>query len=139
MALIIYPDLNWDSYISLADAEALLLTSVFDLTKWNALTTTQKEVLLRQASLSIKLSITDPEELSTPLDLQLATVYLTDYSISNSLIDSNGKENLKRIKIDGAIEKEYFTKSKKSNSFPDLVKTLLQTYGYSSSTKILRS
>lgn len=133
MALIIYPTSGWDSYVSLADAETIVTNNIISPASWNALTNAQKELYLKQSTTLIRLKITDPLTLTTPSDLELATVYLSINSIGIDMMDSDGKENLKRIKIDGAIEKEYFTKSDSSNKFPDIVEALLSQFIYSGS------
>jgi len=140
MALVVYPTTDWDSYVSLIDAEAILLNIILDLATWNALTDPQKEFYLRQATQLIKLKITDPEETSTPSDLELATCHLAYYSIGKDMTTSDSSStNVKVLKIAGAIEKEYFSKGVATNTFPDIVKQLLIQYDYSSSAKIYRS
>lgn len=134
MSLIIYPTTDYNSYISLADAEILITNNIINHTAWDALTSTQKELYLKQSTTLIRLKIQDPYEDSTPSDLELATVYLAVSSIAVDMTESDGKDNLKRIKIDGAIEKEYFTKSEKSNGFPDIVEALLSQYTYTNSS-----
>lgn len=137
MALVIYPTTGWNSYLSEADATALLTANVIDLAAWTALSSANKEIYLRQSSTLIRLSIVDPidedSSLTTaPNDIKLATAYLANYSIGLTMINDDGKDNLKRLKIEGAIEKEWFTKAKQSNSFPDIVNQLLAQYGLSS-------
>lgn len=133
MALIIYPAPLWDSYVSLADAEIIVTNNIISPASWNALTNATKELYLKQSSTLIRLKITDPLLSATPDDLELATVYLSVNSIGVDMVDSDEKNNIKRIEISGAITKEYFTKSEKSNSFPDLVQSLLEQYIYSGS------
>lgn len=134
MALIIYPTTDYNSYVSLADAEILITDNIISHSAWDALTSTQKELYIKQSTTLIRLKIQDPYEDATPSDLELATVYLAVSSIAVDMTESDGKDNLKRIKIDGAIEKEYFTKSEKSNSFPDIVEALLSQYTYTNSS-----
>lgn len=139
MALIIYPTTDWDSYVSVLNADTMLTNYLFDSTAWLALTSAKKEILLRQASMLISAHITDPEEVETPEDIVLATAYLADYGRTTNLLVDSQSGNIKRLKIEGAIEKEYFAKGSQSNSFPSIVKTLLVPYGYSNGTKIERS
>lgn len=134
MSLIIYPTDSFNSYVSLADAEILITDNVVSHSAWDALTNTQKELYLKQATTLIRLKIQDPYVDVTPFDLQLATAYLAVSSIAVDMTESDGKDNVKRIKIEGAIEKEYFTKSEKSNSFPDIVEALLSAYVYTNSS-----
>lgn len=130
MALITYPATLWDSYVSLANAETIIANNIISPASWDALPLPSKELYLKQSTTLIRLKITDPSASTAPADLSLAVVYLTINSIGLDMIDSDGKENLKRIKIEGAIEKEYFTKSEKSNNFPDIVEALLAQYVY---------
>ena len=133
MALIIYDTDNWDSYISLTDAEDLVTSYIIDTSTWDALDDTVKEKYLRQATMLIKSRITLKEGDTTD-NLKLATVYLAVFSIAKDMTQSDGKDNLKIIEIDGAIKKEFFTKGKSSNQFPDIVTQLLQEYNYTSSS-----
>lgn len=137
MALTIYPTTSWDSYVSLAEAETIASANIINLTAWNALTDAVKELYLKQSTTLIRLKINDPEATSTPYDLKLATVYLSVSSIGADMTDNDGKENIKRIKIDGAIEKEYFTKGESSNSFPEIVTALLAQYQYTSTSSFV--
>lgn len=134
MALIIYPTTNYNSYVSLADAEILITDNVINHTAWDALVNADKELYLKQSTTLIRLKITDPATTETPSDLELATIYLAVSSIAVDMTESDGKDNLKRIKIEGAIEKEFFTKGEKSNTFPDIVEALLSQYTYSNSS-----
>jgi hypothetical protein len=61
MALTIYPEDNFDSYVSLADADTYAPLYILDTTNWDALSDTQKEFYLRQATYLIKPKITDPD------------------------------------------------------------------------------
>jgi hypothetical protein len=134
MAIVVYPDTGWNSYASLADAEIIVTNNVINPASWNALSDAQKELYLRQSTTLIRLKITDPATDEAPDDLQLATVLLSVDSIGKDMNDSDGKENLKRIKIEGAIEKEFFTKGDSSNKFPDIVESLLVQFVYKSSS-----
>ena len=87
---------------------------------------TDKEILLRQSTLLIKNKITLPDTLEG--DLQLATAYLSNSSVSVEMTTPDGNENVKVKEIDGVVKTEYFTKGSDSNSFPDLVNLLLGQY-----------
>ena len=138
MALVLYPNTDWDSYVSIADADALLVKYVLDNAAWTALTDAHKEFYLIQAGNLIRFRITDPLEASTPLDLQIASVILANYSIGKDMTNSDGKDNIKILDITGTLKKEYFSKGKTSNAFPDYVSTLLSQYGFvSQSTLVL--
>ena len=146
MALIIYPATGWNSYVSLNDANTIAIDNILNLTSWNALTDAQKELYLKQSTTLIRLKIIDPliadiTLTEAPSDLKLATVHLSVSSIGVDMVDNDGKENIKRIKIDGALEKEFFTKGENSNAFPDIVSALLAQYQFvsSSSFSLVRS
>lgn len=136
--MTIYPTDGWNSFCSVADANTIMAETI-DPSAWNALTEAQKEAYLKQASLLIKLRIQPPDELEE--DLKTATVYLANYSIGKDMTNNSGDDNVKRLSIDGAIEKEYFTKGARSNAFPSLVTQLLAQYGLVSgaSFKIARA
>ena len=134
MALIIYPTDNYDSYVSLLDAESIYDTNIIDTSKWDALTDPMKEKYLRQATMLIKLKITDPLEEATPFNLQLATVYLVDYALDTNVLKDDGKGNLKRIEIEGAITKEFFSRANSNTAFPDHIAMLLNEFGYLSNS-----
>ena len=133
MALTIYPATEWDSYVSLVEAGTIATGNIINLTAWTALTDPQKELYLKQSTTLIRLKIIDPITIddtltAAPADLKLATVHLSVSSVGIDMIDDDGKENIKRIKIEGAIEKEFFTQGKSSNTFPDIVNSLLAQF-----------
>ena len=140
MALIIYPATGWNSYVSLTEANTIITDNVIDPTAWNALADPTKELYLKQSTTLIRLQITDPISLDSsltaaPSDLKLATAHLANYSIGVNMVNGDSaKENLKRIKIEGALEKEYFTKGEATNGFPDIVQALLKQYSYAGSS-----
>lgn len=134
MALIVYPTDSFNSYVSLADAETLITDNVVSHSAWDVLANAQKELYLKQATTLIRLKIQDPHEDTTPFDLQLATAYLAVSSIAVDMTESDGKDNVKRITIEGAITKEFFTKGEKSNSLPDIIEALLSAYTYTNSS-----
>lgn len=132
MSLIIYPTASYDSFVDVTEATTLLTANVIDLTLWTDLTTTHKEVYLRQATKLISFRI-DLDLIEDTTNLELATALLANYSINKDMTKDDGKANLKVLSIDGALSKEWFGKGKKSNSFPDMVLDLLKEYGVSSS------
>ena len=138
MALTIYPTEDWNSFCSVLDANAIMSAQI-DSTAWTALTEAQKEAYLKQATLLIRLRIQPPDTLED--DLKLATAMLANYSIGKEVTANDGNDNVKRIKIDGALEKEYFTKASSNTEFPYLVSQLLSQYGLVSGStfKIVRT
>lgn len=134
MALIKYPETEWNAFTDIAFCDAFLLENVpsSQRTAYDALTDPDKEIYIKQATTLIRTSITLPDTLED--DLQIATCYLVNYSISLDMTNSDGSSNIKKEVIDkGTIETEYFSQGKESNSFPSIVAQLLSQYGYSSS------
>lgn len=128
--MTIYPNANYDTFCSVTDADTILSNYVpkFQRAEWDAITDPlEKEILLRQSTLLIKQKI---QELPSTLEIELqqACAFLANDSIGKNMRDEDGNSNLKRKKIDGVIEKEYFNPSKESNSFSDLVEQLLSKY-----------
>ncbi len=129
MALIVYPTINFDAFISLADCEVVLSNTVpsSQLMGWVALSDTDKEVMIRQSTMLIKAKITPPSTLEQ--DLKTATAYLSNYSIDTDMQNEDGSDNVKVKEIVGVVKTEYFTKSEdKSNELPDIVISLISQY-----------
>lgn len=133
MALIEYPNTNYDTFCSVTDADTIISSYVPDTTDWDALADAKKEVYLRQSTLLIKQRIsTLPTTLET--ELKQSTALLAEFSIDKDMSNEDDSSNVKRKKIDGVVETEYFTPSEdKSNDFPDLVESLLKKYDIESS------
>lgn len=129
MPLTIYPTTGYDSFCSLADAEALIAANIPSAqhTAWDAITTdTDKEVELRQATILIKNKITLPETLED--DLKLACVYLANSSVGVNMMNEDGKGDIKSKEIVDVVKTEFFGGKKDSNSMPDMVMMLLAQY-----------
>jgi hypothetical protein len=138
MSLIIYPAADYDSFCSVSDATTILdnnLLSISEWTtldnlsisEWTALDNTNKEKLLRQATLLISTRIKLPDTLET--NLKKATAYLANYSIGKDMTNSSSDSNVKIEEIAGTIKTEYFSPNKSDNDFPDIVDMLLSSYG----------
>jgi len=135
MALTIYPNIDYDSFCSLADAELLIVANVpaAQHTLWDALTDPNKEVQLRQATLLIKNKIQLPGTLED--DLQLACALLANSSTGTDITDSDGKTgNVKSKEIVDVVKTEYFGRSKGNDEFPNMVNLLLSQYQVKSSS-----
>lgn len=132
--LIIYPDTNYDSFCSLADAEVILLnfTPTAQRTTWDITADTDKEILLRQSTLLIQQKVEQlPDTLET--ELKQSCAFLANHSIGVDMTNEDTSGNLKIKEIDGVIKKEWFSPNKDSNSLPDIVTQLLSKYDVSSS------
>jgi len=133
MAIILYPNTDWDGFVDEATATAILTSLVPDLTDWTDLTVQVREVYIRQATLLISQEITIPDTLEK--DLQKATAYLANYSIGKDMQEENGSELLKRKRIEGVVDKEWFApRETKSNELPDIVERLIAQYKLSGSS-----
>lgn len=129
MALIVYPTTEWDAFVSLADCNTILTNTVpsSQLTDWNGLTDTDKEVYIRQATMLINAKITPPDTLED--DLKTATSYLANFSIDTDMQNENDTGNVKVKEVVGVVKTEWFNPSEdKSNEFPDIVVSLISQY-----------
>ena len=129
MALILYPTTDYDAFISIANCDTFLTANVIgsQRTDYDALSDGDKEIYIRQATTLIKHNITLPDTLED--DLQYATAYLVNYSIGVDMTNEDGKQgNIKRKEIVDVVETEYFAPGQDSNSFPDIVQSLLNQY-----------
>lgn len=129
MALTIYPATGWDAFVSLSDCNTILTNTVpsSQLTDWNGLSDTDKEVYIRQATMLINAKITPPDTLED--DLKTATAYLANFSIDTDMQNENDTGNIKIKEITGVVKTEWFNPSEdKSNEFPDIVVSLISQY-----------
>ena len=130
MALIIYPATNYDSFSTVADATSFLTLNLpaSQFAGWTALATdAEREVYLRQATRLIKSKIVLPATLED--DLKEACIYLANYSIDIDMTNSDNSSNVKVDEVVGVVKTEYFTPNQSTNSFPDVVDSLLKQYG----------
>ena len=130
MAVILYPETDWDAFIDVATCDAFLTANVIGTqrTAYDALTDPDKEIYIRQATTLIRGKITLPATLED--DLMYATAYLVNYSIGVDMTRDDGKGNLKSINIvNETVEKEWFSPTDANNDFPDIVQSLLSAYG----------
>jgi len=132
MALIVYPEANYDSFLGVEEADDIVVKYATNTRGWDNLSSEKKELYLRQSTLLIKNKINETTESETPFNLKLAVVYLSLFSIDKDMTNEDGSSNIKVLEVDGALKKEYFTKGKKSNSFPSIVSELLSEFGFRS-------
>lgn len=132
--LTVYPTTNYDSFCALADANTILTNYMqsSQLTAWNALSDTDKEALLRQSTLLIEQKV---EELPTTLEsnLQKACAYLANFSIAKDMTNEDKTGNVKEKEIVGVVKTVYFNPIEESNTFPDIVESLLSKYNLTTS------
>jgi len=145
MALTIYPNTNYDSFVTVADANALISLNEVDTTKWDALTDEKKEVYLRLALRRIfdvistdtsnadgYLIETDDDAINTylPLVASLMASHDIKYSLSTSINPNTVLVTKEKV---GDIEVQYQHKSGvngiETSYYPKGVRTLLAKYG----------
>ena len=131
MALIEYPNDNYDCFITLADCNDFLASNMIgsQRTAYDALGDADKEIYIRQATNLIKNKITLPDTLED--DLKHATAYLVNYSIGKDMVSHSNDGNVKSKKVD-IIETEYFSQTKNDNDFPEIVDSLLSGFSLKS-------
>lgn len=135
MALILYPNDNYNAFTDIAFCDTFLTENVpsSQRTAYDALLNADKEIYIRQATTLIKSKITLPETLEE--DLQIATCYLVNYSIGIDMLNNDTSvTGLQEKTIDkGTITKKYFENAvKNTNALPDIVTEILKKYGYNS-------
>lgn len=126
--MIIYPNTDYDTFCLVADADTILNNNVpsSQLTAWNNLTTTDKDIYLRQATLLISNKITIPDTLES--NLKKATAYLAWYSVGKDMTTTSSDSNVKVDEVVGVVKQEFFAPSRSENDFPDIVTMLLSSY-----------
>lgn len=137
MALIIYPIDDWDSFISVTDADAMIGGFVESVgqTAYLALDEAGKEAILRQTALQISLcpGITLPDENSS--SLEKAQCYLVTHALEVNMMSYDPSDDSVTSETVGEISVSYDTNRKDSNdSFPPIVTSLLSSYGCKSSS-----
>ncbi len=134
MALVIYPTDNWNSFVSVVDADTIIATFVSD-NGYSQLDNEGKEAILIQTALQIRLcnNITLPSD--TTSDLELAQCYLVTYALGTDMLayDPNSRAVIEEHA--GAVGTSYDSgmKAEDNSSFPSMVQSLLNQYGCSSS------
>jgi hypothetical protein len=145
MALIVYPTPNYDSYISVVDADDVIKTlTVWD-TQWTVLTTDQKETYLRIAFRHIN-QYTEIDIDSSNYDACLAEAQaiIAANDVANSI--SAGASDqvtgaIKKQKV-GQVEREFYdtTKTQRTTTMvPDIARPCLEKFGYTKQTNMLQT
>ena len=128
MALILYPNTEWDAFVSVINCKELLALNVIGSQReaFDNLSDSDIEIYIRQSTTLIKNYITLPSTLED--DLQLATAYLVNYSVGKVMTDSDKSSNVKVKEIVDVVKTEYFSPNSDVNSFPEIVESLLVQY-----------
>ena len=138
MSLIIYPTANYDSFITVADADTVVNTITLYSTQWGAKSNGEKEVYLRIACRNIESHVdTDltpyPDPFPDCVGEAQALMAVQDviYSTSTPQTDVNGA--IKKQKV-ASLEIEYYdTSSGKTVNIPvvpAIAVPCLETLGY---------
>jgi len=123
MALVVYPTNGFDSFVSLEEANSIISENVFNTEEWDGLADNKKEVLLRQATDTIRWFVRLKGEEDT-YRLKKATALLAEYKLG----EDKKETNLKREAVAGVYEKEYYEVSNKNidNVIPAYVRSLIK-------------
>ena len=131
MAIIKYNLEDWNGFTDVAYCDTFLTENVIgsQRTLYDALSISDKEIYIKQATILINSKIELPDTLED--NLQNATCYLVNYSIGVDMLNADADTNLKKLVIDkSTIEKEFFSQGRGANAFPPIVEMLLKDYGY---------
>lgn len=138
--LILYPNTDYDSFISVADADEVISNNSVHSAQWLALTEAQKEVYLRVATTRI-LNITTALDVLTyvaansclPKSCALIGIHDVVYGISSEVNPNTGIVSKEKV---GDLEVTYFhgnpnkqVKGRTTSPFPSEVKPCLESYG----------
>jgi len=136
MSLIVYPTSDYDSFISVLDADSIIANNTLFNSNWTALTTTQKEVYLRIASTRI-LNVIDTALLDgtdSCLVKVSALMAVRDlvFEISSSINPNTGLVSSEKV---GDLQVTYYhgntnrqVRGKNMNPFPPEVVNCLADY-----------
>ena len=139
MALIIFPALNADSFISVAEADLYISLLTMNTPEWMLLSNEDKERLLRIAYRDI-IDHTEPDTYPTPLPVcvgesqALMASHDNINSISSGVVSTTVTGALKKQKV-GSIEQQFYdTKSTDSarsvTRVPEAARKCLLDLGY---------
>ncbi len=130
MALIIYPTADYDSFVSVLDADTIIGGFVSD-NGYSDLDEAGKEAILRQTALQIQLCNAIVLPATAEYNLQLAQCYLTVYAISVDMMyyDPNNRAIIEEHA--GEVGAAYNPSYKVDNNagYPPVVESLLSQYG----------
>jgi hypothetical protein len=135
MSLTIYPTENYDSFVSIVDADKFISNYSTHSSLWLALTDSEKEIYLRIAKDDIELKVdtslySDTTVMCLPKSQSLMSIHNLAYSIDSEINKNLGR--VTREKID-TIEIEYSHIDNKSyintSKYPRGVKPCLRVLG----------
>lgn len=132
MAIILYPTTDWNGFTTVSDCDTFATENIpiAQRQAYEALQEADKEIQIKNATTQIRLAITLPQTLEK--DLQYACNYLAVLTAGIDTLNNENDSNLKSKKIDGVIEKTWFSPNKEPDSFPSIVDSLLGQYGVTS-------
>lgn len=136
MSLVIYPATDYDSFISVANADTVIANNTLFDSNWTALTTSQKEVYLRIATTRIlnvvDTSLFDGTDSCLVKSCALMAVRDLVFEISSSINPNTGLVSSEKV---GDLQVTYYhgnsnrqVSGKNMNPFPPEVVTCLNSY-----------
>ena len=137
--LIQYPEENWNTFLSQAEADAFM-SNMVERGDWDNYTVEQKEFSLTSTASQIRLckGITLPEDNETDLKEGHGYLLLQAVRVDQTQYDPNDRA-VKKEGV-GSLQVEYDTNKKSAGlEFPPMSKLYLQQYGCSGSTSFSQS
>ena len=136
MALIIYPDIDFDSLVSVVDATEVIVRNSVHSTDWITLSEPMQEVYLRIATQRILSVVEDTIPIDgecLPRSCALMAIHDLMYGLSSEVNPNTGLISKQKV---GDLEETYFhgnplsqVNSRNTNPFPSSVIKCLNAYG----------
>ncbi|RLA73557.1 MAG: hypothetical protein DRG30_06165 [Epsilonproteobacteria bacterium] len=141
MALVIYPDVGYDSFVTLIEAEEYISSLTLYGSMWGAISDDEKEIYLRIALRVILDGIDlDTYPLSDPIDTcageAQSLIAINDLVNEISITAEDTSGAIRRNKV-GSIEQEFFAPKfgKKSKAIiPKMAKSCLESINYNTTS-----
>ena len=143
MALILPPALDYDSFVSLADATVVIEALTLDGPDWASTPVDDQERYLRIATRNIKngidLTVNPIDPAAIPACLPEATALMAIHdiknNISNSVVSTSVTGAIKKEQVGSIVQEYYDVAAGKDTStsidlIPDLAKPCLASFGY---------
>ena len=129
MSLIVYPTKDWNTFIDLVRADAIIGSLKTD-NGYLALTDDAKEAILVETALLIRMCATSLPKTIEP-DLELAQAYLAVYATTTDMTAFTISSGAIKKEWAGAVGQEFFEGGVQGSAmdFPPIVVSLLKQYG----------
>ncbi len=143
MALIVYPDPNYDSFINVQDADDVIISYTVNSAEWVALSVDVKEAYLRIAFRHIIDNCDMIDGTNYDLCLPPAQALIAYNDFDNNISDGNASITgaLKRQKV-GQIEREFYDTAKTQKIVkivPSLARPCLEKFNYTYQSSFLQT